>query len=56
VHEVYNEAGKLSAIIKVYGAWIDLTKRKLRIPPIETKAMFDFAEKSEDFEIILLNK
>ena len=56
IHEVYNEAGKLSAIIKVYGAWIDLTKRKLRIPPIETKAMFAFAERSEDFEIISLNK
>lgn len=52
IHEVYNEAGKLSAIIKVYGAWIDLTKRKLTVPPIETKAMFDFAEKSEDFKMI----
>lgn len=56
VHEVYNQAGELSAVIKVYGAWIDLTKRKLRIPPIETKAMFAFAERSEDFEIISLNK
>ena len=56
MHEVYNEAGKLSAIIKVYGAWIDLTKRKLRIPPVETKEMFAFAEKAEDFEIISLNK
>lgn len=54
VHEVFNEAGKLSAIIKVYGAWIDLTKRKLRIPPEETKEMFAFAEKSNDFEIIPL--
>ena len=52
VHEVFNEAGKLSAIIKVYGAWIDLTKRKLRIPPEETKEMFALAEKSNDFEII----
>jgi len=56
VHEVFNEAGQLSAIIKVYGAWIDLTKRKLRVPPTETKAMFDFAEKSEDFEVILMKK
>jgi len=56
IHEVYNEAGKLSAIIKVYGAWIDLTKRKLRVPPTETKAMFDFAERSEDFEEIPLKK
>ncbi|TMM32275.1 thioesterase [Polaribacter aestuariivivens] len=54
IHEVFNEAGKLSAIIKVYGAWIDLTKRKLTIPPEETKAMFAFAEKSDDFEVIEL--
>ena len=26
VHEVFNEAGKLSAVIKVYGAWIDQQK------------------------------
>ena len=26
-HRVFNEQGELSAIIKVYGAWIDLTKR-----------------------------
>jgi acyl-CoA thioester hydrolase len=56
VHEVFNEAGTLSAIIKVYGAWIDLTKRKLRVPPVETKEMFDFAERSEDFEVISLKK
>jgi len=56
MHEVYNEAGKLSAIIKVYGAWIDLTKRKLRVPPVETKEMFAFAERSEDFEAILMKK
>tara|TARA_R110002049_G_scaffold11147_8_gene53363 strand:+ start:4646 stop:5089 length:444 start_codon:yes stop_codon:yes gene_type:complete len=56
VHEVFNEAGKLSAIIKVYGSWIDLSKRKLRIPPIETKEMFDFAERSDDFEVISLKK
>lgn len=56
VHEVFNEAGKLSAIIKVYGSWIDLSKRKLRIPPIDTKEMFDFAERSDDFEVISLKK
>jgi acyl-CoA thioester hydrolase len=56
VHEVFNEAGKLSAIIKVYGAWIDLTKRKLCVPPIETKEMFDFAERTADFEAISLKK
>ncbi|QNM85640.1 thioesterase family protein [Polaribacter pectinis] len=56
VHEVFNEAGKISAVIKVYGAWIDLTKRKLTIPPKEAQRLFDAAEKSENFEEILLSK
>jgi acyl-CoA thioester hydrolase len=55
-HEVFNEAGKLSAVIKVYGAWIDLTKRKLTVPPIEAKNLFLHAEKTEDFEKIILKK
>ena len=55
-HEVFNEAGKLSAIIKVYGAWIDLTKKKLTVPPIEAKNLFLHAEKTEDFEKIILKK
>ncbi|QTE22071.1 acyl-CoA thioesterase [Polaribacter cellanae] len=54
VHEVFNEAGKLSAKIKVYGAWIDLTKRKLTVPPKETQSLFLSVEKTEDFEIISL--
>ena len=53
-HEVFNEAGKLSAIIKVYGAWIDLEKRKLTIPPREADQLFLNAEKTDDFEEIVL--
>lgn len=53
-HEVFNEAGKLSAIIKVYGAWIDLEKRKLTIPPREADHLFLNAEKTDDFEEIVL--
>ena len=53
-HEVFNEAGKLSAIIKVYGAWIDLEKRKLTIPPREADYLFLNAEKTDDFEEIVL--
>jgi acyl-CoA thioester hydrolase len=56
IHQVFNKAGELSAIIKVYGAWIDLTKRKLRVPPLEMKEMFDKAEKSEDFEFITMKE
>lgn len=55
-HRIFNEAGKLSATIKVYGAWIDLTKRKLTIPPKEAQHLFTNAEKSEDFEEIILEK
>jgi acyl-CoA thioester hydrolase len=55
-HEIFNEAGKLSAVIKVYGAWIDLTKRKLTVPPIEAKDLFLNAQKTEDFEEIILKK
>jgi len=56
VHNIFNEAGKLAAIVKVYGAWIDLFKRKLTTPPKEAKHLFDNAERSEDFEKILLRK
>ena len=55
-HQVFNETGELSAIIKVYGAWIDLTKRKLTTPPAEAQYLFDAAEKSNDFEEIALKK
>ena len=55
-HQVFNETGALAAIIKVYGAWIDLTKRKLTIPPKEAKHLFDVAEKTADFEVILIKE
>jgi len=55
-HRIFNEAGKLSAIVKVFGAWIDLSKRKLTIPPKEAQHLFENAEKSEDFEVIPLKR
>jgi acyl-CoA thioester hydrolase len=56
IHEVFNEAGKLSAVIKVYGAWIDLTKRKLTVLPEAAQYLFFNAEKSDDYEEIILKK
>lgn len=56
VHNVFNEAGQLSAVIKVYGAWIDLTKRKLTILPKEAQHLFLNTDKTEDFEEIILKK
>ncbi len=55
-HEVFNQAGKLSAIIKVYGAWIDLSKRKLTVPAKEAQHLFLNAEKTDDFEEIIIKK
>ncbi|PQJ80759.1 acyl-CoA thioesterase [Polaribacter porphyrae] len=51
-HEVFNQTGQLSAIIKVYGAWIDLTKRKLTTPPKEANHLFLNADKTDDFKDI----
>ena len=53
-HEVFNEKGELSAIIKVHGAWIDLEKRKLTAPPKEANHLFLSADKTENFEEIYL--
>ena len=54
VHEVFNESGKLAAVIKVYGAWIDMKQRKLAIPPKEIEGLFANAEKTDDFKEILV--
>ena len=54
-HEVFNEAGELSAVIKVYGAWMDLTKRKLTALPEQANHLFLNAEKTADFEEIPIN-
>ena len=55
-HEVFNTKGKTSAIITVYGAWLDLVQRKLTAPPIKFQEAFSGAERTEDFEEILLKK
>lgn len=55
-HEIYNERGVLAAEIKVYGAWIDLMKRKLTAPPKDFVEMFDSLPKSEAYEVIELKQ
>jgi len=51
-HRIYREDGVLAAEIKVFGAWIDLKKRKLTTPPVELLATIDALDKTEDFEVI----
>ena len=48
-HQLYNQEGKLSAEIKVYGAWIDLEKRKLTSLPTKFKSIFQNLPKTSNF-------
>jgi acyl-CoA thioester hydrolase len=53
-HQIFNEQGKLAAEIKVYGAWIDLIKRKLTSIPSKFEGIFEDLPKSENFKEIKL--
>ncbi len=56
VHHIYNQKGDLAAKVSVYGAWIDLQKRKLtRLPEKYTK-MIQLIPKSSDFTEIPLKE
>ncbi len=55
-HKIFKQDGVLAAIIEVYGAWLDLEKRKLTIPPSQIITTFNSLKKSEDFETISINK
>lgn len=54
-HQIIKDNDVVSAEIEIYGAWIDLTKRKLTTPPQPMIDIFNSLEKSSDFEEIILN-
>ena len=51
-HKIYKENGDLAAKIEIYGAWINLKKRKLTAPPEQVIKTMQNLEKEENFEII----
>jgi len=53
-HQIFNKDGVLAAEIKVYGAWIDLIKRKLTAPPAEFVKIFEDLPKTSNFKEIRL--
>lgn len=53
-HQIFNQSDILSAEIKVYGAWIDLTNRKLTSLPHKFATVFDTLPKTSNFKEILL--
>jgi len=55
-HKIFKQNGVLAAEIEIYGAWIDLKKRKLTNPPEELISKFEALEKSYNFEVIPIKK
>ncbi len=55
-HNIFKENGVLAATIEVYGAWLDLVKRKLTIPPEKIMDIFNQLKKSDSFENIPIKK
>ena len=53
-HQIIKENGVISAEISIYGAWMDLTKRKLTTPPQNMIDIFNKLDKATDFENIIL--
>jgi acyl-CoA thioester hydrolase len=47
---IYKKDEALAAVVEVDGAWLDLRKRRIVVPPNEIIAMLTHAPKSEDFE------
>jgi acyl-CoA thioester hydrolase len=56
VHQIFKSDGKLSAIIKVEGAWIDMEKRKLKAPPSDMVNQFNKLPKTGDYQDIVKGK
>jgi len=56
VHHIYKNGDELSAVIRAEGAWIDLVKRKITIPPAEIVKHLNELPKSEDYQQITNHK
>ncbi len=51
IHDMYRHDGIKAATVIVHGAWLDLEKRKLAIPPAEIAEHFLNMPKAEEFEL-----
>jgi acyl-CoA thioester hydrolase len=49
VHEIWKDGNTLAAVITCDGAWMDTKLRKLAIPPMEIREIFEAAPKTGDF-------
>ena len=51
IHELYKNGETLAALITAEGAWMDITTRKLALPPQEVTDLFEKAPRSEAFTV-----
>ncbi len=51
-HNFTKADGTLAAILNIDGAWMDLAKRKLAVPPYFIQSIFNQFPKSKDFQIV----
>ncbi|MEO6070718.1 MAG: acyl-CoA thioesterase [Chitinophagaceae bacterium] len=49
-HQIIKSGDLLAAVVTVEGAWIDIVKRKLTLPPDKVAHIFDTMPKGENFE------
>lgn len=49
-HHINREDGALCAILTVDGAWMDVLKRKLTVPPEQVRQVFDQMPRGDRFE------
>jgi len=49
-HQIFKDNEILAAVLTLDGAWMDIQKRKLTIPPPEVQRTFELAAKTEGFE------
>ena len=55
-HIIYRGDGKMAAEIEVFGAWLDLSLRKLTSPPDIILDLANQMTRTEDFELIPLKR
>ncbi len=51
-HRIFKDNEIVAAILTLDGAWMDLQKRKLTVPPQKVQQTFELGPKTEGFEWI----
>ncbi|MCB0270997.1 MAG: acyl-CoA thioesterase, partial [Calditrichaeota bacterium] len=49
-HRIYKMDGQIAAEVEVFGAWMDLVKRKITVPPDLVRGVLDHAPMADNFE------